>query len=369
MDNPFKQLFSGDKLRSLIHSDLSKSALGIDIGSSAIKVVQLRNKGGKAVLETYGSLSLGPYANTDIGQVTNLDAEATAKALLDVMKEANVTTTSVAIAIPSSSSLIFLITLPTKVPESQLGSIIPIEARKYIPVPISEVTLDWWAIPEQAESGTASPEAKVETLVVAIHNETLTRYRDILAKTKLDSDFFEMEVFSSIRASISHEVVPIVIIDFGAAKTKLSIVEYGIVRNFHVVNRGSQDITRNIAQALSIPFAEAERLKREVGLDEKANPKVAEIVRVSIEYIFAEISTVVLAYEKKYNKTISKIILTGGGALTRGLFESATEKFHSEVVYSDPLSKTEAPAFLETVLATSGPEFSVAIGLALRQLS
>jgi len=157
--------------------------------------------------------------------------------------------------------------------------------------------------------------------------------------------------------------------DFGASKTKISIVESGIVRLFHVVNRGSQDITRNISQSLAISFKEAENLKRKVGIDATVDPRVSEIARLSVDYIFSDTNSVVLAYEKKYNKNISKVILTGGGSRLRGLLEYAILSFHTEVVYSNPFSKIESPAFLEQVLETSGPEFSVAIGLALRQLS
>jgi type IV pilus assembly protein PilM len=383
MDNSLKKIIS-DGIAGLSRifrkETSSKSALGIDIGSSAIKVVQLKKKGGKAVLDTYGALSLGPYGNTDIGAVTNLPTDDIARALIDVMKESNITTHDGVIAIPSSSSLIFTISLPGKIEESQLATIVPTEARKYIPVPISEVALDWFMIPNEAESFTEDSmnqaptdkpkaEAKVEVLVVAIHNDILSRYQEILTKTDVHSDSFEMEIFSNIRSSFNRDLKPILLIDFGASKTKLSIVEAGVVRVFHVVNRGSQDITRNIAQALSISFTEAEKLKRSVGLDASSNKDVADIVALSTDYIFSDTNAVVLAYQKKYNKTISKVVLVGGGSLLKGLLERATANFHTEVVYGDPFSKTEAPAFLEPVLAMSGPEFSVAVGLALRQLS
>ncbi len=358
----------------------SDSALGIDIGSSAIKVVQLKKKGGKAVLETYGALSLGPYGNTPVGTVTNLETDNIARALIDVMKESNITTLSGAVAIPSSSSLIFTLSLPSKVTEDQLPEIVPIEARKYIPVPISEVTLDWFMVPQevatfdnsamqQAPTDVPTAMPNVEVLVVAIHNDILTRYRDILTKTEVHSDSFEMEIFSNIRSSFNYDLAPVLFMDFGASKTKLSIVEAGVVRVFHVVNRGSQDISKNISSSLGITFEEAEKLKRSVGMDASSNAQVADIVRLSIEYIFSDTNSVVLAYEKKYNKTISKVILVGGGSLTRGLIEKASESLHTEVAYGDPFSKTEAPAFLKPVLELSGPEFSVAVGLALRQLS
>lgn len=374
MDNPLTKIsqFAADFFKK----EKSESALGIDIGSSSIKVVQLKKKGGRAVLETYGALSLGPYANLVIGQLTNLPVEALSQALSDIIKEANVTTKIGAIAIPSSASLISLISLPNGIGEKEFPEVVQNEARKYIPVPISEVTLDWWMIPQQVESfeDTATstavkPEVKNEVLVVAIHNDTLSKYREILSKTGLTSDFFEIEIFSSIRATLSHDLTPVLIMDFGASKTKLSIVEYGITRGFHIINRGSHDITLNISQSLSISFAEAEKLKREVGIDISVNPTVAEIVRLSVDYIMTDTNNVVLNYEKKYNKNISKVILSGGGSLTRGLLERAQESFQAEVVYGDSFGKIEAPAFLAPILQASGPEFAVAVGLALRELS
>jgi len=378
MDNSFKKIIS-DGLASLsgvFSSDKSnKEALGIDIGSSAIKVVQLKKKNGKAILETYGVLSLGPYGGVEIGSVTNLKTEDLAKALIDVMKESNVTTKSAVISIPSLSSLIFTLSLPSNVSESQLSKIIPIEARKYIPVPITEVTLDWFVIPQEAESfesdgsNQAKVQSKTEVLVVAIHNDMLSKYQEILKKTELQSDSFEMEIFSNIRSSFNHDLAPVLLIDFGASKTKASIVESGVVRVFHVVNRGSQDISRNISQSLSVSFDEAEKLKRSVGLDPNIDSKVESIARLSTDYIFSDINSVVLAYEKKYNKNISKVVLVGGGSLLKGLLERAKENFKTEVIYSNPFSKTEAPAFLGPILEVSGPEFAVAVGLALRQLS
>lgn len=381
MDNSLKKIISEgmSSFSNIFQSEKSSaSVLGVDIGTSSIKVVQLKKKNGKALLETYGELALGPYGGLDVGAVTNLQVDDIVRALNDVMKESNVTVKSGTISIPSSSTLMFTLTLPGKIGESQLPSVVPIEARKYIPVPVSEVTLDWFMIPQENESfessiprpdGKTETESKIEVLVVAIHNDILSRYQEILKKTELNSDAFEVEVFSSIRASLGHDVAPVLLMDFGASKTKLSIIESGIVRVFHVVNRGSQDITKNISASLNMTFPEAEKIKRTVGLDTTSNKEVSEICRLSVDYIFSDTNSVVLAYEKKYNKNISKVVMTGGGSLLKGLLEKALENFHTEVVYSDPFSKTEAPAFLEPVLKVSGPEFAVAVGLALRQLS
>jgi cell division ATPase FtsA len=178
-----------------------------------------------------------------------------------------------------------------------------------------------------------------------------------------------MEIFSNIRSILGHELSPVMIIDFGASKTKVSIIENGILRVFHVVNRGSQDITRNISQALNLTFEESEKLKRSIGLDATMDPRIEKIVKMSVDYIFTDINSIVFDYQKKYNRTVSKVFLTGGGSMLKGLLEASRENFRADVVHADPFSKTETPAFIQPVLQTSGPEFSVAIGLALHQLS
>src|SRR3989344_7286 len=97
MDYSFKNLFS--KL-DFFKGGESGSVVGVDVGSSAIKVVELKKKGGKAVLETYGAIALGPYATLDVGRVTNLPIEKIAEGLKEVLKQAGIKTTSAAFAIP-----------------------------------------------------------------------------------------------------------------------------------------------------------------------------------------------------------------------------------------------------------------------------
>ncbi len=353
------------------------SVLGVDIGSSSIKVVQLRKRRGAAVLETYGELSLGPYAGIEIGRATSLSAEKLSEALADVLKEANVTTKNAGVSIPFASSLISLIKMPV-LPEAQLEKMIPIEARKYIPVPISEVALDWFIIPEEGRrflSGTEEelPEvsgkvAKTDVLLVAIHNETLSKYGTVIKTTGLNASFFEIEIFSAIRSTITQNVSPVMVVDMGAATTKLYIVEYGIVRSTHIVNKGGQDITLALSRMLSVSVAKAEEIKRESGIAAAGDKNIAEATSLTLEYIFAEARRVVLQYEQRFNRNISDIILTGGGALLKGLRERAKLQLEAEVLLALPFAKTETPAFLEQVLKDAGPSFSVAVGVALRKL-
>ena len=92
----------------------SQSAIGIDIGSSSIKVVELKKKGDKAILSTYGELSLGPYAGVEIGQSTNLSTEKIISAVNDLLneKEVAITTRTCGISIPFKASLLSVVELP-----------------------------------------------------------------------------------------------------------------------------------------------------------------------------------------------------------------------------------------------------------------
>lgn len=367
-----KQALSG-----LFGNSGPSDAVGIDIGSSAIKVVHIKKDGNKAVLETYGALALGPYIQDGvIGQVINTDVPTLVKALKDIFTETKITSTNVVLGIPSVSSIVFILQLPAEIDEKALGTTIPIEAKKFIPVPLSDVSLDWYVIPEREDSGTESRviaesggEAKISVLVVATLNETLAQRTEILQKSNLPVDSLEIELFSNIRALLSRELFPVLIIDIGASKTKLTIVEHGIVQTFRLVNKGGQDMTQSIARSLALQFAKAEQIKKEYGLMPAAEyPALVDLLKGQFSLIAQEANTTILGYEKRYNKNVSKIILTGGGAMTKGLLAYYGETFSAEVVLGNPFEKVEAPVFLQGILETTGPEFSAAIGLALKRI-
>ena len=370
--------FSVSNLYKKLFPPKAQSFLGVDIGASSIKVVQLTRKHDRAVLETYGEIALAPYDGKEMGKAMNLPADKIAEALIDLCREASVTATATAVAIPFVSSLVSLIEMPTS-DRKQLSEMVPIEARKYIPVPISEVLLDWSVIPKETkiyqavdEKNPAPVEAKAEktdVMVVAIHNDTVTKYQDIGSKTNLVTAFYEIEMFSTIRALLDQNSKSVMIVDIGAGSTKLYVVEKGVIKNSHLVTRGSQDVTIALSNALNIPFVEAENLKRSIDISSpQAEQKNVGVITSTLDYVFAEANQVLLSYEKKYNKTVDQIMLIGGGALLQGILPVAKKSFQIEVVLGEPFSKVEAPAFLHNVLKVTNPEFSVAVGAALRML-
>lgn len=357
-----------------------ESVIGVDIGSSSIKIVQLRKRKGRAILETYGEIALGPYGGLSVGQVTNLPADKIAEAIKDLLKEANVTTLNAGVSIPFKSSLVTLMELPM-LDEKQLKEMIPLEARKYIPVPISEVTLDWWVIPREAagdldfieptdeDNNRTAAIPKTQVLVVSIHNEVLNTFSSIVQQSGINTGFFEIEMFSGTRSLLTGETVPVMIFDMGASSTKIYILERGVVRYSHIINKGSQDVTMSIMRGMNVTFDRAEHIKRNLGTGVVADEKnVFEVISLTLDFIFSEANSVILSYQRKFNKPLGKVILVGGGCAMKGVFELARANFQTEVELGTPFAKVETPAFMEDVLKQTGLEFDVAIGIGLRKL-
>ncbi|MEI8339193.1 MAG: type IV pilus assembly protein PilM [bacterium] len=351
-----------------------KSVLGVDIGSSSIKLVQLKKQKGQAILETYGEIALGPYGGQEVGHSTSLTLDKIVSALTDLVRESNATTKFSALSLPISSSLISFITVPN-LDDKKLAEIIPLEARKYIPVAPSEVSLDYWVMPKesdglsefQTEGEKNNAQGTKEVLLVVVHNDASNKNVEIAKSSNLELGFSEIEIFASMRSILPVSMSPQMIMDFGAGSTKIYIIERGVLRASHTINRGGQDISFVISKSLGIPFDAAEALKKETGLlpSEKGT---SEAGMVTMDFIFSEARRVIFNYQRKSNKNISKIYLSGGGSNLKGFVEAAEAAFQMPVEISNPFNKVQYPAFLEDILRSVGPEFAVAIGLALRKL-
>lgn len=345
----------------------SKSVIGVDIGSSSLKVVQLRREGGTAVLETYGELALGPYAGVEVGQATNMPAAKIAETLNDLLREANVTTKDAGISIPFSRSLLTLVELPRRNDPTEQKTVIELEARKYIPVPVSEVQLDWFVIPEAIPEG-AEPSPKVQVLLVAVHNDELTLFEGVVRGSELAASFYEIEIFSTIRSVVDEPVKPVLVLDIGASATKVYVVEHGVVALSHNIPRGGQDVTRTIATSQGITVGNAEIMKKEHGFAKEEGTYDHRSIELVFSRIFEEAKRALAQYENAKGKQVACLVLTGGGGVTKELAAYAKTFFSVEVKIADPFGKTQAPAFMRPVLEAIGPEFAVAVGLALRKL-
>ena len=346
----------------------SNKILGVDIGSSSIKIVQLSRKKGVPILDTFGEISLSVFADKEVGKPVNLSEDQLETALSDLMKESQVDAKAVAFAIPLKSTLMFNLKLPKSIPEGKLDETVRLEAIKYIPVPISEVQLDWSNIP------TTSKHAKEinyrDIIVIAIHKETLNKYVNIASALKLDLKFLEIETFSTIRSVIKYERDTSAIVDIGSSMTKFYIVENGIIRKSHIINIGSYNMLKvfkaNEKKEVKAPNGgiigeSAKLLRNEMKLK---NDLPVDLVRIT-----NEIKKAIVAYQKENAKDINNIIFTGGGSIFHDILPYIEKQLSVSVEIANPFSKVDNPAFLDNALKETGPEFAVAVGLCLRGLT
>ena len=360
----------------------SAAAVGVDIGSSAIKVVQIHKEKGTAVLDTYGSLAIGPYIEgREIGQHTSANEEVLHTVLSTLLKEVNISEADTCAAIPFHASLISLIDLPPLTDE-KIAQIIPFEAKRYIPIPLEDVSLDWFVVPralleneddslfqdETKQSiGMQEQEEKRKVLLIAVHNHELRKHRSVLDRTDLKTKHFEIEIFSTLRSALYETRLSIMLIDIGARTTKFYIVDRGIILRSLFINQGGESMTQAIANTENLSFKEAEYKKREQGCNLE-NPHAQAAVALVLDEILAETNTVILDYEQAHRKSISKIIFTGGGAMIEGLLEEAEKKLNKSVEIANPFGRLKHPAQLSETLKQTGSEFTVAVGSALRML-
>ncbi|OIP65284.1 hypothetical protein AUK15_02095 [Candidatus Nomurabacteria bacterium CG2_30_43_9] len=356
------------------------AVLGIDIGSSSIKVVMLEKVEEKIVLKNYGEIALGPMAGAGVGQATNLPTEKVAEALRDLLKESGIIARHTLIAIPFSASFLTVVELPDVV-KKDLDSMIPLEARRHIPVPITEVSLDWWVLPKRkseiepianASPDTAKIVGNIEVIIAAIHNEVIKKYELVKRSAQIPggTSHFEIEIFSTLRSVVGSDMSPILVVDIGAGSTKLAIINEGVVRGSHVIAVGGQDITLGLSRAQAITFDKAEEIKCRVGMIGDAEGRdVSAVSELLLVNIMNEAARFAENYEHKHNTKLEKIILVGGGARLKGIEKIVAQNFKNvPVSVGDPLSRVDSPAFLATTIKEISPNFAVAVGIALKGL-
>ena len=341
-------------------------AIGLDIGMSSVKVVQLRRERNRIILDTYGEVALGPYGGLKIGQAINLGEEKLLEAIKDLFKESKVTSLNTVMAIDSAAAFVSLVTVP-KVTDDELRTMMPIEARKYIPMPLTEVQMDWWHIPQTVRLRDESK--SVSVVLAAVANNTLMGYDSLVKKLGLLNVEYEIHGYSLLRSTPPHTHKMVMYVDIGVSNTVLSLVYQGIVLDMHVISRGSQEGTLQLSKALSITLDTAEESKRVFGyLGDESNPYFKDVLELSSYPLFGEVARLSLMFERKYNQTIEGIILTGGGARIPGMLSTYSKTVHIAARIATPFEQIVVPEFLSEMMEKIGPSYAVAVGCALKKL-
>ncbi|MFA5129396.1 MAG: type IV pilus assembly protein PilM [Patescibacteria group bacterium] len=343
------------------------SYVGIDLGMSGMKIVELLNERGRARLVTY---AYADYPTSSTERKFLDDPARTAALLKKVMSKARVTTKRCITALSNSSIFSSIITVPAA-NEKELQDAVRYQAGKLIPIPLEEISLDSKILDSEG-SGSGKKVARV--LLTGAPQSLVNAYVEILGRASMEPLALEPESLAQIRALVGRDRSTVMIIDMGSFRTNITVVERGIPFVSRSIASGGASVTANIASTLGIPQDQAETMKRDIESMQQFAPAgdIFPILEMLLKPVIDEVKYSFNLYqgqsENGQQKRIDKIILTGGSSLLPRLSEFFTKLMNVNAYRGDPWARVVYPEDLRPVLEEIGPRFSVAVGCAMRDI-
>jgi type IV pilus assembly protein PilM len=334
------------------------SFVGIDLGSSGIKVVELKKDNGLVKLVNYGFNEVSDLNYADWQRNTS----ETAEIINSVCGEAGILSKNAISALPTFSVFSSVLNL-TNVAKKDIASAVHWEAKKVIPLPLEEMILDWKKI-EEEKTGNG-----IKVLLTGAPRALVKRYIDIFKKAQLNLLSLETETFSLVRSLLGNDKSTIMLVEMGASTTDVSIVDRAIPMLNRSIDIGGLAITKAISSHLNIGLEKAEQFKYDLGVGalSGAAGDISQLIIENFSPIANEIKYAINLYQAKNGKKTEKIILSGGSALLPNISKYLSDILNMNVIIGNPWARISYPPDLEPLLNEIGPRFSVAIGLAMRE--
>jgi type IV pilus assembly protein PilM len=332
----------------------SNSILGIDIGTSNIKIAEVLH-GAQPILKTYGIVN-SPFVLA--GKDDEHSINKMAGVLKTLIEKAGATNKRCVVSFPNSSVFTSVVELP-KMSDKELSTAVEFEAKKYVPLALSEIDLEWNVISQPTDQAST-----LKVLLTAVPKQVTKNYMRVFELAGLDTKTIvgEIEALALIRSLIGSESLNCVIIDIGAKSTGLNIIENGLLRLSRNLNIGGDTITNKIAQSLNISLPRAEQFKKDFGVSNTTF--IPDTIKPVLSIIKNEAKQLMTIYQSQ-NIKLDKIILVGGGANLPGLVDFFSD-LKLQVELGNPLKSVGFSQGLESVLKRYSLSLPIAIGLALR---
>ncbi len=346
--------------------------IGIDFGTSAIKIVELSFHNQKIHLENYGWADLGLVSGDESNILKNVPYDQKLKSCLrDLVRRIGPKSGNAFVSLPGFNGLIALVDFPG-MNDEELEKAIQFEAHKYIPIPLEEVSLSWDVVkrstPEKKfgiRAQKSEEKEKIQVVLAAAPLKEIIKYENIFRDSGIDIKIIEIETFSLARSIIGDDLGAYIIIDIGARATNIILVEKGIVRVNRNIDAGGNEITGTISDVMNISKTRAETLKKEK--KDILNNREFPVVLPTLELIVNETKRILASYrERDKGVKIDGIILSGGSSKMPGIDEYFSRALNIKATISNPWKKVVVDKKLEPVIRSMGASFSVALGLAFR---
>jgi type IV pilus assembly protein PilM len=339
--------------------------LGLDISSSAVKLLELSRNGNRYRVESY---SVEPLPPNSVVEKNIADVEIVGEAIRRALKRAGARHKNAAVAVAGSSVITKVIPMPQNLSEDELHSQIELEADQYVPYPLEEVSLDF----EVLGPSENNPET-VDVLLAACRTETVDMRSAAVEDGGLETRVVDVEAYATENAFqlLLDQVVDqgmektVAIVDVGSTMTTLNVLHDTRLIYTRDQVFGGKQLTEEIMRRYGLSYEEAGMAKRQGGLPENYEPEVldpfkeamCQQVGRSLQFFFGS---------SQYN-SVDMVILAGGSASIPGVAELIQERLGIETIVANPFASMSLSSQVKPQsLSNDAPALLIACGLAMR---
>jgi len=342
----------------------NKSMVGVDIGSSSVKAVELQGAKGDFQLVSLGFESLQPDSVVD-GQIMELNSVS--NAIGNIFNEHKIKTTKVAAGVNGHSVIVKNIVLP-QMSQEELQESFAWHAEEHIPFDISDVNLDYHV--------TGRTEEAIHVLMAACKRDKVSNLKQAIQLAGKQPAVIDVDAFALQNCyELNYDPRPgeiVALLNIGASTTNINILNGSRSVFTRDASFGGNQYTSLLQKELGLTFEQAEQVKRGRPLPEGSdNVEVAPILETVSDILALEIQKTMDFYRATVedgDSAVQKILVSGGGSKLRGLMEFLSKQFDVPVEIFDPFRriKVDARGFDPEYMREIVPEMAIAVGLALR---
>ncbi len=336
----------------------STDCFGVDVGSSSVRVVQLRRAFGKYELVSFGSAEVPENISQSDSKV---DQEAIGGIVKELVRSLHIVINKVVMALPGDSIFTTVVKLP-KMPLAEIQKAVKYQAEQNIPLKPKEVRTDWQVISE-------TPDKKyLNIIIIAAPLSKVEKTMHIAEAAGLEINALEINAIAAARALQTSEPL-YAILNIGATHTEVAIIENGVMSHTRAIPIGGQALTRAIALSLGIEQSQAEQFKRKFGiLPDQLEGQLFKAAKPILFNLSEEITRSLKFYYDQYGKNVTLLKLTGGSARLIGFQDYLSDMLGIGVIYGNPWAMIVHRTEIADQLNRNAFDYATAIGLAMREL-
>ena len=353
---------------------MASTCVGLDIGTSAVKVVQLSRAGGTFLINRVG-LAPVPLGAIEGGSVH--DIPAVTQVVTRLLRQSRIGAGRVMPAVAGQAVVVRSLKFP-QMPRDQLAEAVKWEAERYIPFSVEEAVMDHAVLGEAPDTG------EQEVMLVAAQRSIIESHLEVLKAARLQPLAMDVQPFALARSlgaylspAIEGQASNVALIDVGAGTTDLVIFHGEVHRFTRIIPIGGTYFTRAVAGRMGMSEEEAENLKLARGqvpvgddrhYDSPEDAQLASILGAVMSELVTEIRRSLDYFRLQYHEEIARLVATGGGIMLRNMVAFLEQELNLRVETGDPVAQLHPGSTHASpeLLAGAGPIFCVAIGLALR---